>query len=144
MTTLNAHDYTAGEVITASTLDGLTADLNTLLTEIEGSCYVETGTYTGDGGVGKDVSLTDTELIVQAIWIFVEAADGGTTASYITSDEFADNDADGLMITERTGLVADNSTRLGTAGKFTVDDQGADNHPNKNGTVYHYVVFGTH
>lgn len=33
MTTINAHDYSVGEVLTAATMDGVTADLNTLLTQ---------------------------------------------------------------------------------------------------------------
>jgi len=33
MTTLNAHDYTVGEILSAETMDGVTEDLNTLLAQ---------------------------------------------------------------------------------------------------------------
>jgi len=33
MTTLNAHDYSVGEILTAATMDGVTADLNALLAQ---------------------------------------------------------------------------------------------------------------
>jgi len=33
MTTINAHDYSVGEILTAATMDGVTDDLNTLLSQ---------------------------------------------------------------------------------------------------------------
>ena len=144
MTTINAHDYTSGEVLTAATMDGVTADLNTLLTEVEGSCYIETGTYTGDGTEDQTITLTDTEMVTMAIWIWVEVADTQTTATWSSSDDFCDNDADGLFYEVRDGDVNDNRLLSMGTGNFHVDDDGANLHPNTDGTTYHYIVFGTH
>ena len=146
MTTLNAHDYSVGEILTAATMDGVTSDLNTLLTEVEGSCYIEASEYTGDGTTGQTVTLTDTDLVIKAIFIQLETVAGGSAYSFQTTSSFITSDAQGLTTRSITGSelnVDDAVASMGT-GSFVVDDNGDDSHPNKNGSTYHYVVLGTH
>ena len=146
MTTLNAHDYTVGEILTAATMDGVTADLNTLLAEVEGSCYIETGTYTGDGTTDQTITLTDTALVIKYIRIIRSGADGQTSSAYTSTDNLNDNDADGLMLRERAAdfTILDNGILSIGTGNFHVDDGGNDGHPNTNSVPYEYMVIGTH
>ena len=146
MTTLNAHDYSVGEILTASTMDGVTADLNTLLSEVEGSCYIETGSYTGDGSTSNTVTLADTELIIKDLWIVLSGSDGATVPSYFTTSDLVDDDAQGLCLRISGGgtTLQDQMIKSLGTGSFVVDDQGTDSNPNKNGETYYYVARGTH
>lgn len=144
MTTINAHDYTVGEILTAATMDGVTSDLNTLLAEVEGSCYIETGTYTGDGTTGQTITLADAELVINHITIWTGAADTATCITVATSDLYVDDDAQGLAAKVGDQVAVDDAIKSIGTGSFVVSDQGTDAYPNGNGTTFYYSVWGTH
>ena len=146
MTTLNAHDYTVGEILTAATMDGVTADLNALLAEVEGSCYIETGSYAGDGSTGQTVSLTDSDLVISDLWIVLSGSDNDSVPCYFTTADLVDDDADGLCFRISGGgtTLQDRMIKSVGTGSFVVDDGGSDANPNKNGSTYYYIARGTH
>lgn len=119
-----------------------------------GNCYVETGSYTGDGATSQAISLSDGSLVVKAVWIHKRVTTHVTQGEdYYTSDTIVDDNASGMTIVGYDGTgggvnytayhVTNRIIALGT-GSFTVDDAGADAGPNKNGQVYNYTVWGTH
>lgn len=66
MTVLNAHDYTVGEILTAATLDGVTADLNSLLAQGIGeeTIYFPVGGMVGESGaVPGELEILDNGTI---------------------------------------------------------------------------------
>jgi len=146
MTTLNAHDYSVGEILTAATMDGVTSDLNTLLSEVEGSAYIETGAYTGDGTTGQTVNLTDTELIPHYLKIYRAGADGQVVNIYTSTSALIDDDADGLGCNESSSqfLLYDKRINAFATGSFTVSDDASNAHPNSDTIPYSYLVIGRH
>ena len=52
MTSINAHDYSVGEILTAATMDGVTEDLNTLLAQGIGeeTVYIPAGAMLAEDG----------------------------------------------------------------------------------------------
>jgi len=112
-----------------------------------GNCYIETGTYTGDGTVNQTINLSDSNLIIKHIIIWVGAADGTASNTFITSSLYCDDDADGLCVqtTQATGPTG-RSGRIKSVGtgNFHVDDDGANRRPNTDGETYYYTVWGTH
>ena len=115
----------------------------------ESQCYIETGSYTGDGEISKVVSLVDTALIVKYILITMRLTTHQQySQTFSTSDVIVDDIANGAAFTYTASstvhqIYQNTIIALGT-GSFTVDDSAADWHPNKNGQVYNYVVMGTH
>lgn len=147
MATLNAHDYTVGEILSAATMDGVTADLNAINTEMTASCFIESGTYTGNGSTGQTISLSDSSLVIKDLFIMVGGADGGASNLFWTTDLLADDDPQGLairIISAGTVSIQDQAIKSVGTGSFVVDDGGADNHPNQNAATYYYIARGTH
>ena len=114
---------------------------------------METGTYTGDGATSQVISLADSSIVVkyvktvQRVTSEQNSEDKSITE---TTDTIVDDNASGISVTHNShGSVAEQHTydnnaiiAVGT-GSFTVDDNGADSHPNKNSQVYNYLVIGT-
>jgi hypothetical protein len=108
---------------------------------------IATGTYTGDG----TTSMAVTGVGFAPKWLMVafrnegEAA-GASVGWLITTDTIIDDNASGMALrwsgdTESYQYRIDAIIALGTDG-FTVDDDGSDRHPNKNGSVYNYTAIG--
>ena len=104
------------------------------------------GTYTGDGATSQ--TITGLEFLPLYVKIWVQ---GGTTEAqetYETTGNMIDDDPTGLAFVQNytaTGLQAryrDDSIITLAVDSFTVDDDGADSHPNKNGQVYNYYALG--
>jgi len=67
MTSINAHDYSVGEVLTAATMDGITEDLNTLLAQGIGeeTVYIPAGAMVGEiGAAPGSITTLDNGTIV--------------------------------------------------------------------------------
>jgi len=116
-----------------------------------GNCYIETGTYTGDGSTDQEISLSDSDLVVKYVKIWPVGAHGTRRATHHTTDTIIDDDADGAAWIAYTdgnaghaAAVNDDAIIELATGSFSVDDNGANSDPNKSGTVYNYMVFGTH
>jgi len=143
MATINAHDFTVGEILTAATMDGVTEDIVAVNTEISNAAHIKTGNYTGDGTISQAITGVGFKPIF--LWIFERAADTGAVNVFYTSDNYITTDADGIAVRLiSTGNLTgqDNSIISLDADGFTVDDNASNNHPNQNGTVYEYLAFG--
>ena len=101
------------------------------------------GTYTGDGSTSKAITGTGFTVKFVEIWTEVTTTGGASLGEYGLSKTMADWDDDaGELLTMTNRDVSNNWSAidnhinaLGSDG-FTVDDDGADTHPNKNGQVY--------
>jgi len=109
-------------------------------------CAIAHGTYTGDGATSQAITGLNFAPAYVKIW-----EPGVTTAAvetFETTAEIVDDDATGLAFVQNftaTGLQArlkDDAIVSFDAEGFTVDDNGADEHPNKNSIVYAYYVIG--
>ena len=107
---------------------------------------IKTGTYTGDGAT----SLAITGVGFQPLLLIITArqtsnADGAWVG--FTTDQIMDDNAAGGSISLESVWAGAGQFRtneiisLDTDG-FTVDDDGADAHPNKNSQVYNYIALG--
>jgi len=108
---------------------------------------IATGTYSGDGSTSQ--AITGVGFTVK--WLMVafrnasEAA-GASVGWLITTDTIMDDNASGMALrwsgdTESYQYRIDAIIALGTDG-FTVDDDGSDRHPNKDGSTYNYTALG--
>jgi hypothetical protein len=107
---------------------------------------IATGTYTGDGATSQAVSGVGFEP--KWVRIFERSTSNGA-GIWIgeTTDTIVDDNAAGGSVTYEATWTAAGQFRtneiisLDTDG-FTVDDDSADAHPNKNSTVYSYIAIG--
>ena len=108
-----------------------------------GNCCIETGNYTGDGGVAQAINLTDANLVIKALWIWPHPTAEAWEWGYFKMDQTW---ADYCLVINKDAAnnVLDNRINSIGTGTFTVDDDGADSDPNKNGATYDYLVIGTH
>ena len=137
MSTLNLHDFTVGEILTAATMDGQTADLSTLNSD---KAEIKTGEYTGDGSTAQTITGLGFTPAFGKVWYRV--AHGNVSNVYETTTEIIAHNAEGLALRPSDAtMYYDTITAFGS-GSFTVDDHGADSHPNKNGVVYCYLMIG--
>ena len=113
------------------------------LDDAVGNCWVEIGSYTGDGSTGQAISLSDASLVIKMLWIFRRPAGEDDTPTYV---KFAASwgDYSAQWGSGFTKMFLDNRVNSVGTGTFTVDDDGGDSHPNKNGDTYDYLVVGTH
>ena len=117
-------------------------------TDIEWSAsqaQIATGTYTGDGATSQ--AITGVGFAVRyVITQNRQVNDAQATNIHWTSDTIVDDNASGMAMTENvtTGFPMSRINRIISldADGFTVDDAGADEHPNKNAVVYNYIAFG--
>lgn len=135
--------WAVAEVVTA-------ADKNTYeqdnFTDIEERISnIETGTYSGDGSLDQTITLTDTNLIIDYVRIWVRAVNQGDNIATVesTAEIMDDNVAGGaIYLNENVNDFWINAIiALGT-GEFHVDDSGTNSHPNADTSDYNYMVIG--
>lgn len=108
-----------------------------------GGVSLKTGTYTGDGELSQGITGVGFQPKYVQIWQDLGAAEG---LVYIT--ETTDVHTTGYSVYYQSSAGAlqfyqyDNRIISLDADGFTVDDDGSDVHPNKNGTTYRYVALG--
>jgi len=101
-------------------------------------CRIATGTYTGDGTIAK--AITGVGFQSKVIWIsHLDNASGAIMGVYwkmnLHTTDYADlHNASG-------DNNYDDKITIDVDG-FTVDDNGSDTDPNKNGEVYYYICLG--
>ena len=102
-------------------------------------CRINTGTYTGDGTVGQ--AIAGVGFAPKFVWIWVHPTAEGSTPHMVKLDQTW-GDYSFTMIRSVGNNVWDNRINSLDADGFTVDDDGANNHPNTNGVVYDYLALG--
>lgn len=111
--------------------------LDNLMTEAM-VCRIKLGTYTGDGATSLAITGVGFAPKYVRIWVGDTAGAGKSVLEKMTglgaTLAFLDLDGD-------TDIVDNAIIALGTDG-FTVDDAGADSHPNKNTQAYIYMCLG--
>ena len=102
----------------------------------------KTGTYVGDGTDSNSIDkLGFTPKFVEISE--KEAVSGQSIDIFTTTNEIIDDVAEGMALIHRSGDTPPHSTisnRISSldADGFTVDDDGSDQHPNKDGVTYNY------
>jgi len=132
-----------------SPADAHHAATHTVLSHSDGAdaCKIAHGSYTGDGAASQ--AITGVGFTVLALFITVRKT-GETTPSdrglIVTWESMVDNSANGMVATidDTAGIQSydENAVLSLDADGFTVDDNGANNHPNTNSTVYDFVAWG--
>jgi len=103
---------------------------------------IKYGTYTGDGAVSQ--AITGVGFAPEIVIITLDGAGADSGVWFCTKQMAADECQEMISAGAATASidkVADHIIALGTDG-FTVDDGGADAHPNKNTQVYDYLAIG--
>jgi hypothetical protein len=101
---------------------------------------IKIGTFTGNGGTSQAIS--DVGFTPKYVRIWERATSDGTTV-YVgeTNTEIVDDNGSGGAVVAGTTFRDNEIISLDSDG-FTVDDDGADAHPNKNSSVYSYMALG--
>lgn len=118
---------------------------------VTGGLQIVTGSYTGDGGTSQ--AITGLGITPKLVHITRRIADVSSPARIMSQDgdwvwtqpEILDDDASGgsiLLNGSQWEFDDDHIIALGS-GSFTVDDNGADEHPNASGVVYNYWCIGS-
>lgn len=99
-------------------------------------CRIKTGTYTGNGSTDQDITGVGFDPLFVAIWV----DDGGNAGCWIRGNWSAD---ESYKEKPAGGHEAntDEIISLDTDG-FSVDDAGADSHPNTDTEIYYYIALG--
>lgn len=108
---------------------------------------IATGTYTGDGTTSQ--AITGVGFQPKFVFItrrFTSAGAISIKDAVLTTDVIVDDHADGMALDlqgslDLTGFTTNAIISLDSDG-FTVDDNGADQDPNQNGTTYNYLAIG--
>jgi hypothetical protein len=109
-------------------------------------CRIKTGTYTGDGATS--LAITGVGFKPKFVFLLERATSDatGVWVGFTTDQVMDDNNAGGSISLEtvwsNAGQFRTNEVISLDADGFTVDDDGADAHPNKNSTVYNYMAMG--
>ena len=113
-----------------------------------------TGSYTGDGATSMQVTGLGITPKYIKIWVR-HTTNSDVVGALETADVIIDDIAAGAGINitgsldggfgnnSTTGDIVDDTVIAVGSGFFTVDDNGGDVHPNKNGTVYNFMTIGT-
>lgn len=111
-------------------------------------CHVATGTYTGDGATSQAITgLGFAPLLVYISRRFTTASNYDDREIGFTSDVIVDDNASGTSVViegntaGRTQSAENSIIALGADG-FSVDDNGSDQDPNQNTTVYNFWAIG--
>lgn len=140
MTVVAAKTWTVGEVVTAANMNTYLRDnLANLQAAKLDYCF---DSYEGDGGISQAITGVGFTPLYVRIWTAV--ADGSGIAIYETFTALVDDDPDGLacLISTATVSAQDHAIIAIGADGFTVDDAGADGHPNKIGITYYFMCLG--
>ena len=125
------------------------ADGNAILTLFDalgfGVSGVKSGTYTGDDTTSQAVTGIGFKPKYVKIWPR-NTTHGAANLIFETTDTIIDDHADGMAVVhENAGnihRVSVNAIVSLDADGFTVDDNGGNYHPNKNGSIYNYLAMG--
>lgn len=104
-----------------------------------------TGTYTGDGSTS--LAITGVGFAPKYVRIWERQTVSNTKIDvHETTDTIIDDNVSGAAVAYEEGsgdfkILANKIIALGSDG-FTVDDAGANEHPNVSGQVYNFVCFG--
>lgn len=101
-------------------------------------CRIKTGQYTGDGTISQ--AITGVGFQPKWVWISKDVTAQGTDTNEPTF--FKSDQMSGEMAWSSVTAFYDNRLISLDADGFTVDDDGADEHPNKNGQGYVYMALG--
>lgn len=104
---------------------------------------MKTGTYTGDGSTSQ--AITDVGFTPIYLRIWPRETSANTAVEILeTTDTIIDDSASGMAVALSAGGIQTRANRIIVLGSdgFTVDDNGADQHPNKSGQVYNYLAYG--
>jgi len=101
---------------------------------------IATGSYTGDGATSQAITGVGFQPSFVVLSMRV-TADGGAWLA-LTADVIVDDNAAGGMIDISNNTFDDNSVISLDADGFTVDDNGANEHPNQSSVTYNYVAIG--
>ena len=121
------------------------ADKKALLKADLGFVEIKTGSYTGDGTTSQSITGVGFEPKFLKIWLR-EPVDGTATFVMETTAEIIDDNASGMAVmhgadgNEHT-VQANTIIAFGADG-FDVDDNGVDQHPNKDSEEYNYMAIG--
>jgi hypothetical protein len=142
-----AFDITTIELGHASDTTLARSAAGTVTVEGNTLCRIKTGTYTGDGSTSKAITTGFTPKYVR-VWPRETSSGTGAMEIIETTAEILDDHANGgsFMIATTGGVdgsifVSSRIISFESTG-FTVDDVGADAHPNKNGQIYNYLCLG--
>lgn len=104
-------------------------------------CRIKTGNYTGDGGVSNAIAGVGFQPKV-VIVTFHATAYQAWAHVYMKSDQMFGDLCQFINVEGGETSQASNKVISLDADGFTVDDNGADESPNKTGIVYDYVALG--
>jgi len=104
-----------------------------------GVCRIKTGTYTGDGTIGKAITGVGFEPKYLHIWEHPLSEE--VSGHYEKLDQGWGDYAYSGQNSSVNDTYADRIKSLDADG-FTVSDGGSNVNPNRNGTVYDYLALG--
>ena len=146
-------DPSGAELIEGATTLGLVNDDDSVVIQSDGTAWfvlarklgqgaqVFTGTYTGDGTTSMAVTGIGFAPKYVRIWERTTVS-GEEVSVWETSDTIVDdNAAGGAILINDVAFMTNAIISLDSDG-FTVDDAGADEHPNQNGAVYNFMCVG--
>ena len=106
----------------------------------KGTATIVVGQYTGDNEASNVISgLGITPHFVQ---VWEQESGAATSDSYYSFSQMVDNNAAGLAFNTGAETVLLNKIIAMASGQFTVDNNGANQSPNSDGSVYEYVAIG--
>lgn len=103
---------------------------------------IKTGSYTGDGTTSQ--GITGVGFSPKYLKTFIRIVNAGDAQrTYETTPDIMDDNAAGFVALIGSSHVGKTDRIISLdADGFTVDDDGADGHPNKNSQVYNYLAIG--
>lgn len=125
----------ADSAIAAASQQSIKAYVDAQIGAISGFAKIATGSFTGDGSTSKAITGVGFLPTVVAVFAVANPSSGN---HWIKTAAMASTTAakiDGFS-TSTDAIIA-----LGADG-FTVDDGGADLHPNKSGNTYYWIALG--
>lgn len=141
--TVASHSDTTG---TGAELESLTDGSEIALHSHSNNAKIATGSYTGDGTEDQGITGIGFQPSLVLIALRVTAAGGMSNRGWLTSwDTMLDNNAAGLCISWVGAEVYQHiidAIISHDADGFSVDDAGANTHPNTNAAVYDFVAIG--
>jgi hypothetical protein len=99
------------------------------------------GSYTGDGTTS--MAVTGLGITPEAVWIFANDNVANAAVFHYTTTQMLATSVKSVESTPSAQSYVQNGIIAFGSGSFTVDDNGDDGHPNKNGNVYFYIAWGT-
>ena len=121
------------------------ADKKALLKADLGFVEMKSSTYTGNGETSLEITGIGFTPKYLKIWVRA-TSDGSAIAIFETTAEIIDDNASGMSVMHdgdgNEHTVQTNTIISLNADGFTVDDNGADQHPNKSSQIYNYIAIG--